>query len=183
LQNLTGPSANLSLNNFLITNLASGTIASGNTSSVTGGNVYDYIATLPSVITQQVYTVTVNGSSTNGFLFTAFTNTPQNNTVQCQRVKGSGAQMITSSVITSQSQTLVPDYATLQFQVANANIRVTQVVPYTTTAFTAPGQQNIASMTFSQQAISSTATCIQLYKPVSNQGGATFILYVYVDQF
>ncbi len=51
LNNLTGPSANLSMNNFLITNLASGTIASGNTSSVTGGNVYDYIATLPSVIT------------------------------------------------------------------------------------------------------------------------------------
>ena len=91
LNNLTAPSGNLSLNGFLVTNLASGTIASGNTSSVTGGNVYDYIATLPSVITQQVYTVTVNGSSTNGFLFSAFTNTPQNNTVQCQRVKGSGA--------------------------------------------------------------------------------------------
>ena len=101
------------MNNFLITSLASGTIASGNTSSVTGGNVYDYISTLPSVITQQVYTVTVGGSTTNGFQWTAFTNTPQTGTVQCQRVKGSGAQMITSSVITSQSQTLVPDYATL----------------------------------------------------------------------
>jgi hypothetical protein len=78
---LTAPSGNLSLNSFLITNLASGTIASGNTSSVTGGNVYDYIATLPSVITQQVYTVTVNGSSTNGFQWTAFTNATANNTV------------------------------------------------------------------------------------------------------
>jgi len=63
-------------NSGLLTNLASGTIASGNTSSVTGGNVYDYISTLPSVITEQVYTVTVFGSTTNSFQFTAFTNTP-----------------------------------------------------------------------------------------------------------
>jgi hypothetical protein len=76
LNNLTAPTANLSLNNFLITNLASGTIASGDTSSVTGGNVYDYISTLPSVITQQVYTVTIQGSAVNGFQWTAFTNTP-----------------------------------------------------------------------------------------------------------
>jgi hypothetical protein len=81
LNSITTPSANLSLNNFLITNLASGTIASGNTSSVNGGAIYDYLSSLPSVITEQVFTITVFGSSTTGFQFSAFTNTPQNNTV------------------------------------------------------------------------------------------------------
>lgn len=48
---LAAPTTDFDFNGKLLTNLGSGTIASGSTSSVTGANVYDYISTLPSVIT------------------------------------------------------------------------------------------------------------------------------------
>lgn len=102
------PTGSLPLNAQQITGLASGgTVVSGGTNAVNIGDLYAYVSGLPTN-TQQVYSITLSGSTTTGVTWTGLSaNGTSTSYAQCNFVKGNSAnKYITSTALSTTGYTL-----------------------------------------------------------------------------
>jgi hypothetical protein len=185
---LAVPTGNFDFNAKQITNLASGgAVVSGSTNAASIGDLYSYVAGLPTN-TQQVYSVTLAGSTTTGVTWNGLSaNGTSTSYAQCNFVKGNAAnKYITATGLSTTGYSLYGNVCHVLLTVQSQNVRVVSVSPHTTAAV-APGnptRENIGSLSFNTQA-STTATSmiLELYKPETGYQGDAFQLWLVVDSY